>query len=473
MSSEKFALDVLVVDDEPAFLQSARTVLKSGGIQSVRVESDSLNVMPLLHENPCATVLLDLTMPNKSGAELLNEIQQAFPGIPVIMVSGQNELETAVTCMRAGAFDYLVKPVEKSRFISAVNRALEVFKLRHEIDSLKNHLLAQKETQHPAFAKILTKNSKMFSIFQHVDVIADTPEPIMITGETGVGKEIIAKAIHDISRLKGKFVDVNVAGLDDTMFSDTLFGHRKGAYTGATDHREGLIARADNGTLFLDEIGDLNEMSQVKLLRLLQEHRYYPLGSDMSRNSTARIIVATNKDLNVMIAEGEFRHDLYYRLCAHQIQLPALRERREDIPLLVNQFLEEAAEKLKKKKPTIPGELITLLSTYSFPGNIRELRAMIFDAMACHQSGILSLNRFKALIKNQDMLQDNPADIKQSQSNAWFQPEGHFPTLKEAEDFLIQEALSRADNNQSIAAGLLGISRQALNKRLSRKTDPG
>jgi transcriptional regulator with PAS, ATPase and Fis domain len=193
-------------------------------------------------------------------------------------------------------------------------------------------------------------------------------------------------------------VALNVAGLDDTMFSDTLFGHKKGAFTGADQARDGMIACAGKGTLFLDEIGDLNESSQIKLLRLLQEHEYYPVGSDSFRKSDARIVLATNHDLQKLIATGKFRNDLYYRLCAHQIHIPPLRERLDDIPMLLDHFLDSAAKELNKKKPTPPGELVTLLTLYSFPGNVRELEAMVFDAVARHTSGILSMESFRKVI---------------------------------------------------------------------------
>jgi DNA-binding NtrC family response regulator len=274
----------------------------------------------------------------------------------------------------------------------------------------------------------------------------------------------------------GEHVAVNVAGLDDTLFSDALFGHRKGAYTGADQHREGLIARASGGTLFLDEIGDLRETSQVKLLRLLEERKYYPLGSDVPKESDARIICATHHALERLVKEGKFRRDLYYRLYAHQIHLPPLRERKEDIPLLVDAFLAAAAEEERKKKPTPPAELFTLLSTYDFPGNVRELRMMVFDAVLRHQGGILSLDSFRNVIGTRmptgpaGATPDGPPSVENPSP---FLGLSRLPTLREAEEQLIAEAMSRARNNQGIAASLLGITRQAMNKRLVRKTQAG
>jgi DNA-binding NtrC family response regulator len=306
----------------------------------------------------------------------------------------------------------------------------------------------------------------MRSIFQYMEAIANSPRPVSITGETGVGKELVAKAVHTLSNRKGDFVPVNVAGLDDDVFADTLFGHKKGAFTNAWEARIGLIERAAGGTLFLDEIGDLSTTSQVKLLRLLQEGEFFPLGSDVAKRSDARIVVATNQDLDALQSSGQFRKDLYYRLCDHQIHIPPLRRRREDIAVLVEHFLEKVSKTLDKKKPTSPVELITLLSTYHFPGNIRELESMIFDAVSSHISGKLSMDSFKAHL-SKGSVTDTPDSPLEKGALISFSHQ--LPTLKQIEQLLIDEALKRANDNQSIAALSLGISRQALNKRLKKK----
>jgi len=261
-----------------------------------------------------------------------------------------------------------------------------------------------------------------------------------------------------------------VAGLDDVAFSDTLFGHHKGAFTGAERPREGLIAAAAGGTLFLDEIGDLRESSQVKLLRLLQERTYYPLGADQLRASQARIVVATNADLAQVVGQGKFRKDLLYRLRGHHIRIPPLRERTDDIPLLLNHFLEKAAQALNKPAPTAPLALYSLLRSYHFPGNVRELEAMIHDAVTRQQGGTLSLRSFREAMGDERALEESdeaPSGAAVANLAKLF-PEG-LPTLKEAEHYLIEEALRRADRNQGIAANMLGITRQALNKRLVRE----
>ena len=260
---------------------------------------------------------------------------------------------------------------------------------------------------------------------------------------------------------------MNVAGLDDALLSDTLFGHRKGAFSGADSSREGMVARAAGGTLFLDEIGDLTPASQIKLLRLLQERQYFPLGSDVAKISDARILCATHRDLAAEIAGETFRSDLFYRLSVHQVEIPPLRKRREDIPALVAFFAAEAAASLDKKAPEATPELLTLLDNYHFPGNVRELRAMVFDAVARHKSGpVLSAKSFRKTVKQQ---LGNKTALKGSATRAGH--EDRFVTLKEAERLHIEEALRRAGGNQGTAAALLGISRPALNRRLSRMQD--
>ncbi|HEY6096639.1 MAG TPA: sigma 54-interacting transcriptional regulator, partial [Candidatus Deferrimicrobium sp.] len=260
-------LPVLLVDDDPQFLVSSGIALRTGGISPVVTIEDSRNVMKFLEGKEAAAVVLDLSMPHLDGIELLGRLKERYPELPVIVMTGHNEVAMAVECMKAGAFDYLVKPLEKSRFITSIRRAQELRSLQEEVTTLKQHFLSGQVQNESAFAGIVTRNRKMLAMFQYVEVVAGSRHPILVTGETGVGKELIARAIHSLSGCSGELVSVNVAGLEDAMFSDTLFGHRRGAYTGADQAREGLIAKAAGGTLFLDEIGDLKESSQVKLLR--------------------------------------------------------------------------------------------------------------------------------------------------------------------------------------------------------------
>jgi len=468
---------VVIVDDELKILEGFTIILKMAGINNIVCIQDSRQVMSYIEQNQIELILLDLTMPIVSGEELLEETTNRFPEIPSIIVTGNNEIDIAVKCMQKGALDYILKPVEESRLIGSVKKAIELRELRKENRLLKQKIFFQRLEHPEAFYHIITKNEKMQAVFHYMEAIRKTSEPILITGETGTGKELVAKAFHLLSGRKGKLVTVNVGGLDDQMFSDTLFGHRKGAFTDAVQDRQGFIESAALGTLFLDEIGDLSTQSQIKLLRLLQEKEYYPLGDDEPRYSDALIITATNKNIYQLQKEGKFRKDLFYRLDVHHIHLPPLRERLDDLPLLVDHFLEEAGRSLGKKKPTPPPELYPLLATYHFPGNIRELRSMVYKAVSLHKSKMLSLDSFK-----NHMCENRDNKIQEETTASTIIPEAipelfptsndnPFPTLKQAQKALIQLAMERAGNNQSIAAQMLGISQQALSKRLKKISD--
>jgi DNA-binding NtrC family response regulator len=468
---ESQSLPLLLVDDEPTILHSSKLLLSGAGIRPIITMEDSTALMPLLAEQEVAAIVLDLFMPHQSGIELLPQIIAEYPEVPVIVMTATEDVETAVISMKQGAFDYLVKPVEESRLVSSVKRALEMRHLKRHVTALKKCLLSDGLENAQIFSAFDSSSKKLNAIFQYVEAISNSNEPVLITGETGVGKELLAKVVHQLSRQKGELIGVNVAGLDDILFSDTLFGHKKGAYTGAESARQGLIETASGGTLFLDEIGDLSITSQIKLLRLIQENRYYPLGSDIAKNCDVRIICATNRDLHQRMVAGEFRSDLYFRLSVHQMELPPLRERMEDLPLLVNRFVEEAARSMKKSPPpSPPAELYDLLGIYRFPGNIRELRALIYDAVAAHRSGpFLSLERFRKAVEQQQIeLQGTRTEKDDYHAEGLITVPGQFPTLSQAETALVREAMKRANDNQGVAATLLGISRPALNRRLAR-----
>ena len=469
MSNSKYPINpVLLVDDEEQFLQSGSFALRTSGINNVSKCNDSRQVMNLLREKACSVIILDLMMPHINGDELLPEISRDFPHIPIIMHTAVNEVRIAVECMKKGAFDYLTKPVDKARLVTCVKKAIEFSDIKTENVELKKCLLNDKLEKPAVFENIVTGNHIMYSIFQYIEAIAKTSLPVLITGDTGVGKEKIAKAVHDASGRHGEFVSINVAGLEDNLFSDTLFGHVKGAFTGALQTRRGLIEKATNGTLFLDEIGDLKMESQIKLLRLLEERTFYPVGSDIPVTTDTRIVVATNADLNKLQNEGHFREDLFYRLQNHHIEIPSLYSRKDDIPLLTDFFVEEAAKEIGKTKLTFPPELYTLLTTHHFPGNIRELKGMIFDAVSRHKSGILSMNVFKERIKkNKTKASINKLDNPEVTREKVFFSDP-LPSIKEVEKKLVAEALKRANNNQTIAAQMLGLTRSALNKRLNR-----
>lgn len=456
---------ILLVDDEPAWLRSlSLTLERSAGISNITTCDDSRRVMELLREHEFGLVLLDLTMPHVSGEDLLGLIGEQHPETAVIIISGMNQIESAVACIKLGAFDYFVKTVEEDRLVSGVLRAIRMLELERQNREMSSRMLSG-ELKHPeAFAGIVTSDRSMHAIFSYIEAVALSSEPLLIMGESGVGKELIARAAHTLSGCSGQLVSVNVAGLDDAVFADTLFGHLRGAFTGADQPRKGMIEEAADGTLFLDEIGDLSIPSQVKLLRLLQEGEYFPLGSDRPRRLKARIIVATHQDLALKQAAGSFRRDLYYRLCIHMVQVPSLRERKADLPLLLDKLLEDAARALGKKKPTPPRELVQLLSTYNFPGNIRELKAMIYNAVSTHRDRVLSMDTFIKTIGRPDE-RDASATVKSDERNLYSGLE-RLPTFGEAAELLVEEAMARAKGNQTIAARLLGISQPALSKRL-------
>jgi two-component system nitrogen regulation response regulator GlnG len=470
---ERNAPAVLLVDDEPSLVNSASMVLRTSGVHEVLTLDDSRKVLPLLQAKDVSVLVVDLNMPFMTGQQVLEEVSANHPDLPVIVMTATNELETAVDCMRAGAVDYLVKPVERNRLVSAVKRALEMRSLKAEVLSLKDRLLSAPPLRRPeVFADIVTTYGGMHAIFHYLEAIALSPHAVLVAGESGTGKELIAQALHRLSLRKGQLVAVNVAGLDDQMFSDTLFGHVRGSFTGAERAREGLVASAADGTLFLDEIGDLTTASQVKLLRLLQDNSYYPLGADQARQSRARVVVATNVDVLDAVAKGTFRKDLYYRLRTHQLRLPPLRERKGDLHVLVETFVAKSAAAMGKPTPAVPPALYSLLGSFPFPGNVRELESLVLDAVARHRDGpMLSLQSFREALRlssDAPFAEAGHPEATTVARDAWGGAE-LLPTLQQAEDSLITEALRRSDGNQGVAARLLGISRQALNKRLSRQ----
>ena len=459
---------VLLVDDEESFLRSLAIALeRSARITNILRESDSRKVLEIMATSDVGLVLLDLTMPHLAGDKLLPMILEEHPDTAVIVVTGINQLETAVECMRLGAYDYCVKTDELSRIISGVCRAVETVELRRVNSDLQKRLLARGPRDMSAFSAIITRDKTMLSILSYLEAVAKSPQPILITGESGTGKELVAKTAHTLSKAGGDMISFNVAGLDDAMFSDTLFGHIKGAFTGASDNRLGLIEQAEGGTLFLDEVGDMSPASQIKLLRVLQDKEYYPLGSDRPKRLRARIVTATNRDLEVMRAEGTFRKDLFYRLSTHHVHLPPLRRRNDDVPLLIKHFIVLVSRELGKNIPTIPIELYVLLKNYSFPGNIRELKAMVYDAVSVNESRMLSLATFRRRIGH--LVRPGQERVKrEGTSERLFAELESLPTLEETALQLMKEAMQRADGNQSIASRLLGISQPALSKRLKR-----
>lgn len=457
---------ILIVDDESAWLNSLKVALRMASYEDVTPCTSAEEALSLLTNKKFEVALLDICLPDRSGIELLSRIRSEHPSTAVIMITALNEVERAVECIRLGALNYIVKPSPPTQLVALVDQIVQQRQLERENRALRQALLQPTLKSPEAFASFLTSDRSLYLIFHYIEAIAPTTEPVLITGETGTGKELVARAIHRLSGRQGGFIAVNVAGLDDTAFSDTLFGHKRGAFTGATDVRAGLVESARGGTLFLDEMGSLDPRSQVKLLRLLQEGEYHPLGVDTPRKADVRILAATNKDLLHLVEEGLFRRDLYYRLDTHHVHLPPLRERRGDIPLLVRAFLAEAAEKYDKAPPICDENVMQILQAYPFPGNIRELRAVMIDAAI----------RFPGEEIRRDWLAERLGitgcdvtyleNVGAASFRSFCQSVQLIPPLEEAQKVLIQEAMSRTGGNISAAASLLGITRQALHQRL-------
>jgi DNA-binding NtrC family response regulator len=449
---------ILIVDDEEVVLNGVRRTLRANGFEEVLMCADSRNVEPLLEGEPVALILLDLMMPHIGGRELLERIASSHPEIPVVVVTAEQDVRIAVDCMKVGAYDYLLKPVGADELMATVRRALEHRELRDENARLRSKLLEQDLEQPRAFAGLITADASMIRVFAYLEVIARGSHPALITGETGTGKELIARALHELSGRRGPFVAVNVAGLDDTMFSDTLFGHRPGAFTGASGTRRGMIEQAGRGTLFLDEIGDLAEASQVKLLRVLQEREYYTLGDDTPKRLEARVIAATHQD------PARLRRDLYFRLRSYHVRIPALRERLGDLPLLVNHIVREAAQDLGKQPPVVPERLYRALGRYEFPGNIRELRAMVFDAVARHTTGPLPVDPFIESMGTHDVEDDDTVRADVTRGDIISEPQ-----WRDMERTNLLNALRRANwkiSGRGGAAELLHIKPSTLESRM-------
>ncbi|TVM16395.1 sigma-54-dependent Fis family transcriptional regulator [Oceanidesulfovibrio indonesiensis] len=483
------AAPILLVDDEEQALRSYDLNLRYHGYTNTVRCQDSREAPAMLENQEFSLVVLDLCMPHVSGEELLEVIRRVQPSLPSIVVTGHNEVETAVRCMRAGALNFLLKPVDRQRLLEAVDNALNQAAVDAESEAgIPGGNAPDTEDSEWDGDGLVIADPAMQEVRKRLKAFAVTEAPALILGETGVGKELAARAIHTMSGRSGRFVALNAAGLDDVFFADTLFGHEKGAYTNAQGSRTGLVDAAAGGSLFLDEIGDLSFASQLKLLRLIQEKEYYPLGSDKSRPLRARIIAATNKTLPELMDPACFRRDLFFRLRTHLVQIPPLRERPQDIPILVRHFLKRAAAELGMAQPRITPDFLALLAQHHFPGNVRELESMLYNALAVQRaetqeeadSTVRRVLDDKAVLEWMHFQQETPLSVA-STGGATANGNGAsgvnlgrdlslgegFPTLREAQERVIEEAMRRCDGNQSAAARLLGISRQALNRRLN------
>jgi DNA-binding NtrC family response regulator len=360
---------ILVIDDEPNILTTVRRSLELEGYQ-VEVAGSGAAGLAKLAEHDIDLVLLDVMMPGETGLEVLPKLRAAQADLIVIMMSGNATIETAVNATKAGAHDFIEKPLSGDKLLITVQNALAYARLRGENARLRGRVQAD-------FAMI-GKGAAMRAIFDKVAKTAPSTGRVLITGENGTGKELVARAIHEHSKRKdGPFVKVNCAAIPSELIESELFGHEKGAFTGATQQRRGKFELADGGTLFLDEIGDMNPSAQAKVLRVLQENELERVGGGETIKVDVRVVAATNKDLSAEIAAGRFREDLYYRLAVVPIELPPLRGRREDIPMLVDHFLEQVCADNDRKAKKVASGAMTLIMQHDWPGNVRELKNVV------------------------------------------------------------------------------------------------
>jgi len=460
--SKSVSQRIVLIDDDPDFLEGLRRLLLVNGYRSVAAFSSSVEAIASLEKEEAAVIFLDMVMPGISGRDLLPRLIEKYPDTPVIISSAVNEIDNVVSCMKTGAYDYLVKPIDSGRLVQVLGNALRLNALNIENHRLKNYLLGTPLAQPEKFSRIITSNSRVQSIFKLIETFAATLHPILITGETGVGKELAANVIHVISGVNGPFVAFDAGGLDGHAFSETLFGQSKVARDDET--RGGLIKKAQGGTLFLDEVADLGQEAQIALLRLLQEGEYYRPGSSVVMRSNARIVAASNRDLKELIDSGRFRRDLYHRLCAHQIHIPPLRERREDILPIARHYAALEAEYLGKTKPRFSAELIESLTDFDYPGNVRELINMVRNGVALNRDGMLACEDFPVLPR---VKKSRPGLLRVAHDDLYtvhavFEK---FPTMEEFERLVIEEAIKFCGSKVG-AAEILGITRPTLNKKL-------
>ncbi len=440
--------NVLVVDDEKNIRAGLGKAIELDG-HNVLLAQDGQEALELLEEEEIDLIIADLKMPRVSGEELLRRVVESYPTLPVIILTGHGTIETAVQAMRDGAYDFLTKPVNLDRLSLLVKRALSTREL-----ALQHRALQDELDQKRQFANIIGKSVEMNRIFDVVRQVAPTRASVLITGESGVGKELIADAIHQLSNRREKpFVKVHCAALSESLLESELFGHEKGAFTGAVARKRGRFELAHMGSIFLDEIGEIEQSVQIKILRVLQEKTFERVGGEQTLEVDVRIISATNKDLKTEIERGTFREDLYYRLNVVNIHIPPLRERKEDIPLLVSAFIKEFATENAKPVEGIDPKARALLYNYSWPGNVRELRNSIESAVVMAKGPIITPDDLPPSIAA-----DSESNYVRIQLGA---------TMADAERELIRANLAANNGNKSRTAEVLGIGRKTLHRKLA------
>jgi len=442
---------ILIVEDEAKMRRLLELNLGEDGFSTFSAE-DAESGLKLLQQNPIDLVVTDLKLPGMDGLEFLQTIKRQNAALPVVVMTAFGSVETAVEAMKAGASDYVLKPFSLSEMRMVIHKELDVRNLREENRSLREAL--GKRYSHP---NIVARSPKMQEVLATVERVAPTNSTVLLGGESGVGKDLIARAIHEKSlRAKGPFVKINSTAIPENLLESELFGFEKGAFTGAVASKPGKFELADKGTLFLDEIGDVPPATQVKLLRVLQEREFERLGGTRTVKVDVRLVAATNRDLREALEQGTFREDLYYRLNVVPIDIAPLRERREDVPDLVDLFIARFNTESRKPIEGITPEATQILVNYHWPGNVRELQNIVERACALCKG---------SLLEAADIRLDTRAP-KAANGPTGFLPDGM--TLEQWEDEMVQEALRRANGNKSQAARLLGLSRNALRYRLSK-----
>ena len=430
-----------MVDDEQNIRKMLVRVLSSEGY-TIKEAANGLEALKKLEGENCSLVLLDLKMPGLNGIEILRKIKEYDPNLPVIMISAYGSITEAVEAMKLGALDYLIKPFDIEELKIMVERAIKQYELKVE-----NIYYREEEEKRFNFEEIIGKSNSINRVLEMIKNVASTPATVLITGESGTGKELIARAIHKNSlRKDGPFVVVNCAAFSLNLLESELFGHEKGAFTGAISRRIGRFEMANGGTIFLDEIGEMDLSIQTKLLRVLQEKEFERVGSSKTIKVDARILTATNKDLKREVKEGRFREDLFYRINVFNIDVPPLRERKEDIPLLVEHFINKYNKILNKRVKKVSTKAMDFLIDYNYPGNIRELENIIERSIIMAKDEIIDENYFYF--------------IEQERK---FEKKG---TLKDVEKELIIKYLIQNKGNRTKTAEILGISRRSLQNKI-------
>jgi DNA-binding NtrC family response regulator len=441
--------NVLVVDDDLEMCGLISDVLSGEGF-SVLTTGDSLEASKTLKKEDFDVIITDLRMKGLKGLDLLEEARQVAPLTPVIIITAFGTIESAIKAMKMGAYDYITKPFQMDELVITVKKALENRLLKKEVIRLKKEVESRYHFHH-----LIGKSPSMQKTYDLIERISDTSSNVLITGESGTGKELVGKAVHyNGTRKEGPFIAVNCAAIPETLLESELFGYKKGAFTDARSDKKGLIFEANEGTLFLDEVTEMPSSLQAKLLRVIEEKEVRPLGDTNSYPIDVRVISTSNKDIKIRIEQGQFREDLYYRLKVIDIELPPLRERREDIPLLARHFLIKFAKGLKKNITGVSEESLKFLLNYSWPGNVRELENVIQRA--------ITLTRHEIILP-----EDLPNAIVQKEDENVIQKglrEKY--TVDQLEREYIKKVLVEAGGNKSKAAEILGLDRKTLYRKL-------